>query len=574
VPIRFALPFLFFLLPGASVLAQTSTFDTSSEGWTGAGDPTSQQAAHLPTGGQPNGYIRLTDAATGGIWYFVAPPKFRGNKCDAYGKTLSWDQFTSDTMNQFFSGDKPDLLLRGGNGMNLMFDNALNPQLEWTHYDVPLVETAGWRVGTVFGPAPTQAEFLAVLQDLAGLEIRGEYRSQADYGGLDNVTLPSTFHLDADANDSTTPGAGSVDFHADSLCTGPSPVVDDDAVLTADSAIDSVAVQILQVPDAGFEVLTVTGLPPGLSVAGNNTGRLVLHNDGSAAASDFKEALELVRYENSAPAPTRGVRQISIQAFIFCAARNSLAFIPLFPTGDAGRDGDTTLCAGAGGLDLRLALGPTADPQGEWSPALAAGDWFDASLDVPGTYRYIVRSAPGCPHDTAEVTVALQLPPEPMRDTVACQDSTVTLRAGAPGFTEWTWSDGQNTPAITVSEEGSYAVAVSTPFCTFRDTVEVAFFNCLPCPLYVPTAFSPNLDGLNDEFSPATPCELFRYRLHVFDRWGSLVFFTEQPETTWDGRWRGKPAPPGVYLWVMEGETELKGERAPLRRSGDVTLVR
>ncbi len=63
-----------------AAFAQKSTFDFDNEGWRCDGDPESTSAYWFSSGGAPGGHIRMTDASTGGTWYFIAPAKFRGPK--------------------------------------------------------------------------------------------------------------------------------------------------------------------------------------------------------------------------------------------------------------------------------------------------------------------------------------------------------------------------------------------------------------------------------------------------------------------------------------------------------------
>lgn len=548
--------------------AQTHTFDTGNLGWTGSGDVVSPNAQFVATGGNPGGHIRLTDASIGGTWYFVAPSDFRGNKCDAYGRFLRWDQFTSDTSNQQIFGGRPDVVLYGANGTDLVFDNAYNPGLAWTHYDVLLTETAGWRLNTTNGPAPTYAEFLAVLSDLNGFAIRGEYRAQADYGGLDNVVLESGFVFDADADNSTVAGA---DFRSDSLCSTPAPLVDADVLLQTDETIDSIVLTLAQPLDPGQEILTLSGLFPAVLVQGNASARLTLRNAGAATPADFRAALLAVRYEHTGLPPTRGWREIEMRAYIPCTNRLATAYIPFFPRGRAGADADTVLCAGGDALNLNVLLRGDADAGGAWRPATAAGDGlFNPDLDPPGAYFYVVYSAPGCPNDTATVQVTVQRPPDLGPDLVACRDSAVVLRAPQSGFTDWQWNTGAQTPVLTVTSEGVYRVTFGNVFCSFTDSLQVRFLECGDCPYYLPNAFAPASRDLNDRFGPAFSCPVDAYRFEVYDRWGSLLFRSETPGDAWDG---GR-AQPGVYLWRLEFDVEKQGAVQRVRQAGEVLLVR
>jgi gliding motility-associated-like protein len=92
---------------------------------------------------------------------------------------------------------------------------------------------------------------------------------------------------------------------------------------------------------------------------------------------------------------------------------------------------------------------------------------------------------------------------------------------------------------------------------------------------YMPNIFSPNGDQLNDLLtlvhSPEMQIQLLE--ASVFDRWGNLVFFSSGNAFTWDGRFRGKDVPPGVYLYVIHVDY-FQGEIKRTTLAGDVTLVR
>jgi gliding motility-associated-like protein len=89
--------------------------------------------------------------------------------------------------------------------------------------------------------------------------------------------------------------------------------------------------------------------------------------------------------------------------------------------------------------------------------------------------------------------------------------------------------------------------------------------------LFIPTAFTPNGDGINDIWN-VQAIGFSRYTLIVYDRWGKEVFNNGGDMTKqWDGTTNGQPAPEGVYTFVFEG-TRLSGEKVV--RSGTVTLLR
>lgn len=165
----------------------TSTFDTTAEGWSAAGDfatPVTWQG----TGGNPGGTVSIEDSVTGGVTFFVAPAKFLGNHSDAYGKTLTFDlKQVIGSPNQF---DDDDILMTGA-GTTLAYNTPNNPALDgsWTSYSVSLTAAAGWHVGSIAGAVATQAQMQTVMASLTDFRIRAEYQSGADTDYLDNVRM-------------------------------------------------------------------------------------------------------------------------------------------------------------------------------------------------------------------------------------------------------------------------------------------------------------------------------------------------------------------------------------------------
>ena len=66
--------------------------------------------------------------------------------------------------------------------------------------------------------------------------------------------------------------------------------------------------------------------------------------------------------------------------------------------------------------------------------------------------------------------------------------------------------------------------------------------------LHLPTAFTPNNDGLNDTFGVVGQ-GIEDFQLVIFDRWGNEVFASTTAEARWDGHWNGQPLPQGAYSY-------------------------
>jgi gliding motility-associated-like protein len=122
-----------------------------------------------------------------------------------------------------------------------------------------------------------------------------------------------------------------------------------------------------------------------------------------------------------------------------------------------------------------------------------------------------------------------------------------------------------------------FVEAVNTFTAPDGTTVDVSSFSNRACAsqdarVYVPTAFSPNSDGRNDEFFPylqyGAPAE---YQLDIYDRWGGLRFRSTDINQGWDGMTKGREAPTGLYLYHLYlrqangSVTEMTGEVNLLR---------
>jgi len=155
-----------------------------------------------------------------------------------------------------------------------------------------------------------------------------------------------------------------------------------------------------------------------------------------------------------------------------------------------------------------------------------------------------------------------------------CSGQEWSLTPGS-GFETYLWQDGSALPAFTATAEGLYWVMVTdTNGCISADTV-----NIVKCPdaFEVPSAFSPNLDGLNEVFRVTAfhPEKILQFRMYIFNRWGQLIFETNSLLGYWDGRYKGLPCDDGVYSYLIEFRLEdgyKPNQESPMR--GTVTIVR
>jgi len=149
----------------------------------------------------------------------------------------------------------------------------------------------------------------------------------------------------------------------------------------------------------------------------------------------------------------------------------------------------------------------------------------------------------------------------------------------------YNWSNGETTPAIVIERQGFYTIVAANACDTVSKTFEVQLEYC-ECPVYVPNAFTPDNDGVNDLFLPVLGCAAQEYRLEIYNPWGTLVFVTEDPEKGWygqvnfgldDSAMSGYYAQNTVYNWrlVYRLETDESSliSPAPIEMRGHVHFV-
>lgn len=107
--------------------------------------------------------------------------------------------------------------------------------------------------------------------------------------------------------------------------------------------------------------------------------------------------------------------------------------------------------------------------------------------------------------------------------------------------------------------------------CIATDSIIVEAINC--CDVFIPNAFSPNGDNINDIFKPgsgAPNITLFEFR--IYDRWGTMVYSTLDKYAGWDGKFKGLDISMDTYFYVYKYKCNYSGNT--LFKKGDVILVR
>lgn len=203
--------------------------------------------------------------------------------------------------------------------------------------------------------------------------------------------------------------------------------------------------------------------------------------------------------------------------------------------------------------------------------------WNIPSLDIrhSGNFTVTAINDAGC-HSELQIPVKVNMLPEvylAASDTSCIDDQPLLLEPGI-WYTSYRWQDGSSSSSYLVTQEGNYWVEVTDE----NGCTNIASLTIIPCDieLLIPNAFTPNGDGLNDEFGPVVPLvELPNYSMLIYNRWGQLLYETRDIRKGWDGTFNGQPVSMDVYSYVIIYELpSYYNNRAPRRVMGSVMLMR
>jgi gliding motility-associated-like protein len=245
------------------------------------------------------------------------------------------------------------------------------------------------------------------------------------------------------------------------------------------------------------------------------------------------------------------------------------------------------------GINTAICLGDSALLQGSLShfsaPTLATYLWTpaDSVTDVTNINTYVhptktiwykltastTVAGYGCAfdsYDSVRVTLQPNVFANAGNDTIAVKN--VPHQLNATGGVNYNWFSPtanivnpfiKNPKAILNNDAVFYLEVRDAIGCVGYDTLFVKVYDGPT--YYVPSAFTPNGDGVNDIFR-AIPVGLANtVYFRVFDRFGALMFETNQYLKGWDGTYQGKPQPNGAYIWMVAGtdrnykKVEMKG---------------
>ena len=287
---------------------------------------------------------------------------------------------------------------------------------------------------------------------------------------------------------------------------------------------------------------------------------------------------------------------ISQDTFFIAAAGNYEIMLRLF--GRSGCEDSSTLQI-TGVSPLSISLGndtiycdtfsrvlSTGIPSTQWSTGQTGAQ---ITVTAPGQYTATVSNKCGTQTSTINISSYAISGFALTADAVSiCDDrpDSVVLFARVDSLSQspvtFIWSSGQTYPhvyssALTVDSAGSYQVTVRDSVCLLSKTISISAAQCdsdTTCihKVVIPDAFSPNGDGKNDTFNIPHTCPVYAFSMHIYNRWGELIYESTDINEGWDGNYRGKQEPEEKYLWfICVQETATTPNNC---MTGTLTLVR
>ena len=207
---------------------------------------------------------------------------------------------------------------------------------------------------------------------------------------------------------------------------------------------------------------------------------------------------------------------------------------------------DTTLCEGT--TKMLDATNPGAVYL--WQDnTTEAGYWVTKA----GQY-FVTVTIDGC---SVSDSININFKPKPVFDL----GKNINLCKGA-GFmlspllntpSNYLWQNGTKQPQLNITTAGTYWLKASNECGSETDSVQVI---SQVCQLTLPSAFTPNHDGINDVFKVVHPFPVKQFRLMVYNRWGQKIFESEDITKGWDGTCNNVNQDTGSYIWIASLKDE------------------
>ena len=446
-----------------------------------------------------------------------------------------------------------------------------------------------WQTSPVFNPpANTYTVLARVIGSLCGGS------TTATIAEPTALTLLST-STDADCSNQT----GTITLTAGGGTPGYEYSIDNGATYQLSNQFLNLAVgnyNNLKIRDANFCIKTISQ-----SVSLLDTMRLELGTDSTIC---FGSSITLIPQTNALTdtfkwtpkatlnydtvrtpiaTPTDTTKYYVTAKWGVCTRKDSITINVLHkPVANAGKD--TTVCYKTNATLFGSASNLSGTVNFAWSPPDSLNNPNAAvtrvRLDTTRQFTLTVTDNYGCNFSVTDSVIVFMQPPLVAfagNDTIAIINRDHQLLATGRNAVDFVWSPAAplNNPFIAnplaVMQHDTYFYVHITDAigCTDDDTIFIKVYEGPT--YYLPNAFTPNGDGLNDVFFPTPVGIRSTDYFRVFDRYGKLMYQTTEWLKGWDGTLKGKPASSGTYVWMIKG---IDKNGTVVEMKGTVILLR
>lgn len=268
-------------------------------------------------------------------------------------------------------------------------------------------------------------------------------------------------------------------------------------------------------------------------------------------------------------ADSAGSYWVKVENSFGCTQSDTMQILFIYPLPEADAGPDTTGCYGK-----NILLTATGGNTYVWTPGNISGQTIQVSPLSATTYHVTVYDIHQC---TSSDDVQVSVYPKPMPlfsepSVVHCFDKDPFILTPDWGESFIWHPTGETTSSIQITSAGIYTLTATDIYsCSYTDQVIVNQF--CKTKLFVPNAFSPNGDGLNDVM------EIFgqhvtAFKITIFNRWGEIIFISTDVTIQWDGTYKGEQMPIGTYPWTISYQNIFDEKHEEIILNGSVTVVR
>jgi gliding motility-associated-like protein len=198
------------------------------------------------------------------------------------------------------------------------------------------------------------------------------------------------------------------------------------------------------------------------------------------------------------------------------------------------------------------------------------------TIFASGTYALTLQSGVCTVQDTVAISLldSPQLTNPDYIPLVCLREQPVRLTSTTTGTgLSYAWvHSGATSSSVEVDQPGRYELVVTNG--AGCSTLEVFYVtDSCAANVWIPDAFTPNSDGQNDRLGLYVS-ETIELRFWIYNRWGAVVFYTEDQTETWDGHYQGVLCPPDAYTWKAEYRTHRNQDAPFFVKRGVAWLIR